>query len=69
MILSQMQPLKAMGNKFKIGGGAWVREIARRIFNSFVSMGLLISTFVVKNSACIYARSQSGLRGKSKLSH
>jgi putative ABC transport system permease protein len=48
MILSQMQPLKAMGNKFKIGGGAWVRK-SLVVFQFFVSMGLLISTFVVKN--------------------
>jgi putative ABC transport system permease protein len=48
MILSQMQPLKALGNKLKIGGGAWVRK-SLVVFQFFVSMGLLISTFVVKN--------------------
>jgi putative ABC transport system permease protein len=48
MILSQMQPLKALGNKMKIGSGAWVRK-SLVVFQFFVSMGLLISTFVVKN--------------------
>ena len=48
MILSGMQPLKALGNKFKVGSGAWVRK-SLVVFQFFVSMGLLISTFVVKN--------------------
>jgi putative ABC transport system permease protein len=48
LILSGMEPMKALGNKLKIGGGAWVRK-SLVVFQFFVSMGLLISTFVVKS--------------------
>ncbi|TDQ18502.1 putative ABC transport system permease protein [Algoriphagus boseongensis] len=47
LILSGMEPIKALGNKIKMGGGAWVRK-SLVVFQFFVSMGLLISTFVVK---------------------
>lgn len=47
VILSGLQPIKAMGNSLQIGGGAWVRK-SLVIFQFFVSMGLLISTLVVK---------------------
>lgn len=48
VILSGLEPIKALGNKVKIGGGAWVRK-SLVVFQFFVSMGLLISTFVVKS--------------------
>ncbi|EAZ79687.2 FtsX-like permease family protein [Algoriphagus machipongonensis] len=48
MILSGMEPIKALANKAKIGGGAWVRK-SLVVFQFFVSIGLLISTFVVKS--------------------
>ncbi|MFN3999014.1 ABC transporter permease [Algoriphagus sp.] len=48
IILSGLEPIKALGNKVKIGGGAWVRK-SLVVFQFFVSMGLLISTFVVKS--------------------
>lgn len=48
MILAGMEPLKALGNKFKLGGGAWLRK-SFVVFQFFVSMGLLISTFIVKS--------------------
>lgn len=47
VILSGLEPIKALGNKVKIGGGAWVRK-SLVVFQFFVSIGLLISTFVVK---------------------
>ncbi len=47
-ILSGMEPIKALGNKVKLGGGTWVRK-ALVVFQFFVSMGLLIATLVVKN--------------------
>ncbi|OOG68565.1 FtsX-like permease family protein [Algoriphagus sp. A40] len=48
VILSGLEPIKALGNKVKIGGGAWVRK-SLVVFQFFVSMGLLIATFVVKS--------------------
>lgn len=48
IILSGLEPIKALGNKVKIGGGAWVRK-SLVVFQFFVSIGLLISTFVVKS--------------------
>lgn len=48
LILSGMEPIKALGNKMKIGGGAWVRK-SLVVFQFFISMGLLIATFVVKS--------------------
>lgn len=48
LILSGMEPIKALANKTKMGGGAWVRK-ALVVFQFFVSIGLLISTMVVKN--------------------
>ncbi|MBN3583146.1 ABC transporter permease [Algoriphagus aestuarii] len=48
LILSGMEPIKALANKTKIGGGAWVRK-SLVVFQFFVSIGLLISTFVVKS--------------------
>jgi putative ABC transport system permease protein len=47
VILSGLEPIKALGNKAKIGGGAWVRK-SLVVFQFFVSIGLLIATFVVK---------------------
>src|SRR5690606_23444130 len=43
LILSEMEPIKALGNKVKIGGGAWVRK-SLVVFQFFVSMGLLMAT-------------------------
>jgi len=48
LILSGMEPIKALANKTKMGGGAWVRK-SLVVFQFFVSIGLLIATFVVKN--------------------
>jgi putative ABC transport system permease protein len=48
IILSGLEPIKALGNKVKIGGGAWVRK-SLVVFQFFISMGMLISTFVVKS--------------------
>ncbi|GMQ24316.1 ABC transporter permease [Algoriphagus sp. oki45] len=48
LILAKMEPIRALGNKIKLGGGAWVRK-SLVVFQFFVSMGLLISTFVVKS--------------------
>ncbi len=48
LILSGMEPIKALANKTKMGGGAWVRK-SLVVFQFFVSIGLLISTFVVKS--------------------
>jgi putative ABC transport system permease protein len=46
VILSGMEPIKALGDQVKIGGGAWLRKTLV-IFQFFVSMGLLIATLVV----------------------
>lgn len=48
MILSGMEPVKALANKTKMGGGAWVRK-SLVVFQFFVSIGLLIATFIVKS--------------------
>lgn len=48
LILSRMKPINALENKMKLGGGAWVRK-SLVVFQFFVSMGLLIATFVVKS--------------------
>ncbi|SFA97436.1 ABC transporter permease [Algoriphagus aquimarinus] len=48
LILSGMEPIKALANKTKMGGGAWVRK-SLVVFQFFVSIGLLIATFIVKN--------------------
>lgn len=48
LILSGLEPIKALGNKVKIGSGAWVRK-SLVVFQFFVSIGLLIATFVVKS--------------------
>jgi putative ABC transport system permease protein len=48
IFLSGLEPIKALGNKIKIGGGGWVRK-SLVVFQFFVSMGLLIATFVVKS--------------------
>lgn len=48
LILSGMEPIKALANKTKMGGGAWVRK-SLVVFQFFVSIGLLISTFIVKS--------------------
>ncbi|GAA0881271.1 ABC transporter permease [Algoriphagus jejuensis] len=47
LILSGMEPINALANKTKMGGGAWVRK-SLVVFQFFVSIGLLIATFVVK---------------------
>jgi putative ABC transport system permease protein len=48
VILSGLEPIKAWGNKATMGGGAWVRK-SLVVFQFFISMGLLIATFVVKS--------------------
>jgi putative ABC transport system permease protein len=48
LILSGLEPIKALNNRLKIGGGAWVRK-SLVVFQFFVSIGLLIATFVVKS--------------------
>ncbi|MDF2158124.1 FtsX-like permease family protein [Algoriphagus sp. CAU 1675] len=48
LLLAGMQPIKALGNKVKTGGTAWVRK-SLVVFQFFVSTGLLIATFVVKS--------------------
>jgi putative ABC transport system permease protein len=49
LILSGLEPLKALGKKFTgIGGGAWLRR-SLVIFQFFVSISLLLATFIVKN--------------------
>jgi putative ABC transport system permease protein len=48
LVLSGMKPIQALNNKVKIGSGAWVRK-GLVVFQFFVSMGLLISTFLVKD--------------------
>jgi putative ABC transport system permease protein len=48
LILSGMEPIKALANKTKLGGGAWVRK-SLVVFQFFVSIGLLIATLVVKS--------------------
>ena len=46
VILSGMEPIKALANQVKLGGGAWMRKTLV-VFQFFVSMGLLIATMVV----------------------
>ena len=48
LILSGMDPIKALANKAKMGGGAWVRK-SLVVFQFFVSIGLLIATFIIKS--------------------
>lgn len=48
LVLSGMEPIKALGNTVKIGGGAWVRK-SLVVFQFFISMGLLIATFIVQS--------------------
>ena len=48
LILSGMEPLKALGNNIKMGGGNWLRK-GLVVFQFFVSIGLIISTMVVKS--------------------
>ena len=48
LILSGMEPIKALANKTKMGGGAWVRK-SLVVFQFFVSIGLLTATFIVKS--------------------
>ncbi|WP_304518053.1 FtsX-like permease family protein [Cecembia rubra] len=46
LILSHMEPLKALGKHTKAGSGAWLRK-SLVIFQFFVSISLLIATLVV----------------------
>jgi putative ABC transport system permease protein len=46
VILSGMEPIKALANQVKLGGVAWLRKTLV-IFQFFISMGLLIATLVV----------------------
>lgn len=46
LILSRMEPLKALGKHTKIGGGAWLRK-SLVVFQFFVSISLLIATLIV----------------------
>jgi len=48
MILSGMEPLKALGKNIKMGGNTWLRK-GLVVFQFFVSIGLLISTMIVKS--------------------
>jgi putative ABC transport system permease protein len=47
LILSGMEPMKALGKQTKIGGGAWIRK-GLVVFQFFISIGLLVATLVVK---------------------
>jgi len=47
LILSGMEPLKALGKNTNISGNAWLRK-GLVVFQFFVSIGLLISTMIVK---------------------
>ncbi|MBS9522805.1 ABC transporter permease [Litoribacter alkaliphilus] len=47
VILSGMDPLKALGKKNKLGGGAWLRK-SLVVIQFFISIGLLIATMIVK---------------------
>ena len=47
LILSGMEPLKALGKNIKIGGGAWLRK-GLVVFQFFVSIGLLVATLIVQ---------------------
>lgn len=55
MILSGMEPLKALGKNIKLGGNSWLRK-GLVVFQFFVSIGLLISTMIVK-SQLVYMQS------------
>lgn len=46
VVLSGMEPIRALTNQIKVGGGAWLRKTLV-VFQFFVSMGLLIATMVV----------------------
>ncbi|MDX5337486.1 MAG: ABC transporter permease [Cyclobacteriaceae bacterium] len=46
VVLSGMEPIQALANQIKVGGGAWLRKTLV-VFQFFVSMGLLIATLVV----------------------
>ena len=48
LILSGMRPIQALGNKVKIGSGAWVRK-GLVVVQFFFSIGLLIATLLVKD--------------------
>lgn len=48
LILSGMSPIQALGNKVKIGSGAWVRK-GLVVVQFFFSIGLLIATLLVKD--------------------
>jgi putative ABC transport system permease protein len=47
LILSGMEPLKALGKNIQIGGGAWLRK-SLVVFQFFVSIGLLVATLIVQ---------------------
>ncbi|WP_373493673.1 ABC transporter permease [Aquiflexum sp.] len=48
LILSGMEPLKALGKQMQIHRGAWLRK-GLVVFQFFVSIGLLMATLIVKN--------------------
>lgn len=48
LILSGMEPLKALGKNIKLGGNTWLRK-GLVVFQFFISIGLLISTMIVKS--------------------
>ena len=48
LILSGLRPIQALGNKVKIGSGAWVRK-GLVVVQFFFSIGLLIATLLVKD--------------------
>lgn len=47
LILSGMEPLRALGKNIKIGGGTWLRK-GLVVFQFFVSIGLLVATLIVQ---------------------
>lgn len=47
LILSGMEPLKALGKNIKIGRGAWLRK-GLVVFQFFISIGLLVATLIVQ---------------------
>lgn len=48
LILSGMEPLKALGKSISFGGGGWLRK-GLVVFQFFVSISLLTATLVVRN--------------------
>jgi putative ABC transport system permease protein len=47
LVLSGMEPLKALGKNIRLGGTGWLRK-SLVIFQFFVSIGLLVATLIVQ---------------------